>query len=161
MIVYLTQGTARISLEIEGEDGNEPKLSLIQGDTASTAPSSPWWSSLPRPLTLVAVGLLSAGIGYRFAPNRTESLAPPALVEMLPDPSTAPAPSRVAQMPAELRREMARRMLPGPSADPAASQVAQVPAEIQREMANRPVVTRAMPSDAAAKPGDTNPFGLE
>lgn len=134
MIVHVTQGTTRISLQINGEDGYEPNLSLIQDDAAGGSASSSRWRNLSRPATLVLVGLLCGAVGYRFAPGRSETMIPrPELANALPD---ALAPS-------------------------AANQDSPIPPQLTREMANRAVVTPTVPVNVAAKPNDTSPFGLE
>ena len=135
MILHLTLGSTHIPVEIN-VDGGEPQLSGVGREgLAVAAPVAAVRSKrvLPPKLTLVATGLLCGLAGYHFAPGRSGA------------PLTVPAS---AQTP--------RGALPAPAVAPS-----DIPAPLRRELARPPVVTPAAPADSGTKLTGSNPFGLE
>lgn len=135
MIVHLTHGATRILLHIQDAAESQPQINLLpEKSEPDPVPAARFGSGLSRPLTIAAVGLFCAFLGYRFAPNRSDhDLAAPALAKVASSPSYGPSARETAQMPAPL----------------------------QRELASRPVVTPTAPASTGASRGDGSPFGLD
>ncbi len=137
MIVQLTHGATGILIHVQDTDGSQPQINLMQ-EARDTTPSPVVrsGSGITRPLTLAAVGVVCAFLGYRFAPGRGDHA---------------------------LYASASEKVAPVPSPRSSAHETAQIPASLQRQLASRPVVTPTAPASAGAGAGGTggNPFGLD
>ena len=139
MILHLTAGSTHLALEIINETGAEPSISVLPQQLTLAAPAErPRTGKQPRRLlTFAAVAAVAAFGGYHFAPGKRENV--PVIQAQAHPAYAAPSPASVDDTP-------------------------QIPAQLRRELAGPPVITAppAAPAPSApAKPGDTNPFGLE
>ena len=134
MILHLTADSTHLALEIINETGAEPSISVLPQQLTLAAPAGrPRTGKQPsRLLTLAAVAAVAAFGGYHFASGTRENVP---VVQAQARP-VAPSPASVDDTP-------------------------QIPAQLRRELAGRPVITAPPAPGAPAKPGDTNPFGLE
>ena len=135
MILHLTAGSTHIALEIIDEAGAEPSISVLPQQLTLAAPAERRVVKEPRRLlTFAAVATAAALGGYHFAPGTRENA---------PVTQARAQPAYVAQSAA------------------AVDDSPQVPAQLRRELAGPPVITAPPGPSAPAKPGDSNPFGLE
>lgn len=135
MILHLTLGTTHIPLEINADDGAEPRLTVVQAGVLSPTPVSvPARRQRQQLLAMAAVGLVCGFAGYRLALGRGDAaVAAQTLAQVAPERLVPALPVETAGIPPQLRRELA----------------------------GQPIVSRPPPSAAAPRAGDANPFGLE
>ena len=135
MILHLTAGSTHVALEIIDQTGAEPSISVLSQQLTLAAPAERRVGKQPRRLlAFAAVAIAAAFGGYHFAPG-TRGNAP---ITQARAQSAYIAPSTAA-----------------------VDDTPQVPAQLRRELAGPPVITAPPGPSAPAKPGDSNPFGLE